>query len=233
MPKTFRCHTSRNVKLPSFRHFQDQFLTKSREKWGKYGLLVSQGLWFLGRTIAKHTRVERRFFSALFCPKQRKRSRKWPEMAPFFFYAKASSHETLVIFPSEFLAFHGCWHRTIRICVRIAAEAHDTMPLSCRSRGPLNDHRLRTELALHLKSLLGIIFKGVMLSRRSLINVFSLIFLSLLFGEELQNHPKKQGFFSCRTPKIPGQEGQNAQKSKEIPCNEKSTEIKKSKEDQG
>ena len=28
-------HTDRSVKLPSFRHFQDQFLTTSKEKWGK------------------------------------------------------------------------------------------------------------------------------------------------------------------------------------------------------
>ena len=29
------CHTNRSVKLPSFRHFQDQFLTTNKEKWGK------------------------------------------------------------------------------------------------------------------------------------------------------------------------------------------------------
>ena len=29
------CHTSRSVKLPSFRHFQDQFLTTNKEEWGK------------------------------------------------------------------------------------------------------------------------------------------------------------------------------------------------------
>ena len=29
------CHTNRSVKLPSFRHFQDQFLTANKEKWGK------------------------------------------------------------------------------------------------------------------------------------------------------------------------------------------------------
>ena len=31
----FSCHTNRSVELPSFRHFQDQFLTTSKEKWGK------------------------------------------------------------------------------------------------------------------------------------------------------------------------------------------------------
>ena len=29
------CHTNRSVKLPSFRHFQDQFLATNKEKWGK------------------------------------------------------------------------------------------------------------------------------------------------------------------------------------------------------
>ena len=29
------CHTNRSVKLPSFRHFQDRFLTTNKEKWGK------------------------------------------------------------------------------------------------------------------------------------------------------------------------------------------------------
>ena len=43
--------------------------------------------------------------------------------------------------------------------------------------------------------------------------------------------PKKARIFSLkRTPKIPGKEGKNAQKSKEIPCDEKSKEIQKSKE---
>ena len=31
----FSCHTNRSVKLPSFRHFQDQFPTTNKEKWGK------------------------------------------------------------------------------------------------------------------------------------------------------------------------------------------------------
>ena len=35
---TFRCHTNRSVKLPSFRHFQDRFLTTNRKnrKWAEY-----------------------------------------------------------------------------------------------------------------------------------------------------------------------------------------------------
>ena len=63
---------------------------------------------------------------------------------------------------------------------------------------------------------------------------FSQDFLSLLFWETQGKPPKKARIFSlCRTPKIPGKEGRNAQKSKEIPCNEKSKEIpcnEKSKE---
>ena len=58
----------------------------------------------------------------------------------------------------------------------------------------------------------------------------SLIFLAFL-EKSKENHPKKQGFFFlCWTPKIRGKEGKNAQKSKEIPCKEKSKEIQKSKE---
>ena len=41
---------------------------------------------------------------------------------------------------------------------------------------------------------------------------------------------KSKDFFSTLNPKIPRKEGQNAQKSKEIPCNEKSKDIQKSKE---
>ena len=60
---------------------------------------------------------------------------------------------------------------------------------------------------------------------------FSLIFLSLLFLEKARKTTQKsKDFYLCRTPKIPGKEGENAQKSKEIPCNEKSKEIQKSKE---
>ena len=55
----------------------------------------------------------------------------------------------------------------------------------------------------------------------------TLIFLSLLFSKKQGNHPKKQGFFLAVDP---GKEGENAQKSKESPCNEKSKEIQKSKE---
>ena len=32
---TSNCHTNRSVKLPSFTHFQDQFLTTNKEKRGK------------------------------------------------------------------------------------------------------------------------------------------------------------------------------------------------------
>ena len=56
------------------------------------------------------------------------------------------------------------------------------------------------------------------------------------FGKSKENHQEKQGFFLyAETPKILGKEGKNAQKSKEIPCNEKSKEIQKKqgKEDQG
>ena len=42
---------------------------------------------------------------------------------------------------------------------------------------------------------------------------------------------KSKDFFSLlRTPKVPGKEGKNAQKSKDILCNKKSKEIQKSKE---
>ena len=34
------CHTHRSVKLPSFRHFQDRFLTTNKEKWGKKNVPV-------------------------------------------------------------------------------------------------------------------------------------------------------------------------------------------------
>ena len=53
----------------------------------------------------------------------------------------------------------------------------------------------------------------------------------LAFLEKARKTTRKSKDFSlCRTPKIPGKEGKNAQKSKEIPCNEKSKEIQKSKE---
>ena len=40
---TFRCHTNRSVKLPSFRHFQDRVLSTNREKWGqKTGLCFTR-----------------------------------------------------------------------------------------------------------------------------------------------------------------------------------------------
>ena len=41
------CHTNRSVKLPLFRHFQDQFLITNKEKWGEEKwAYVSQGLCF-------------------------------------------------------------------------------------------------------------------------------------------------------------------------------------------
>ena len=44
---TFRCHTNRSVKLPSFRHFQDWLLTTNRERWWeKLSGLFWQGLCF-------------------------------------------------------------------------------------------------------------------------------------------------------------------------------------------
>ena len=56
----------------------------------------------------------------------------------------------------------------------------------------------------------------------------TLIFFSLLFWKKQGKPPKKARTFSLlRTPKIPGKEGKNAQKSKEVPCNEKSKEIQK------
>ena len=69
-----RCHTNRRVKLSSFRHCQDWFLTTDRKKWG-----TKTGLCF-----------------ARLC----------------------------------FWRFAGCWQRTIRFRIRIAAASHDTMPLS-------------------------------------------------------------------------------------------------------
>ena len=41
------CHTNRSVKLPLFRHFQDQFLTTNKEKWGKKTGLCFARLVFL------------------------------------------------------------------------------------------------------------------------------------------------------------------------------------------
>ena len=42
----FSCHTNRSLKLPSLRHFQDQFLTANKEKLSKDTACVSQGLCF-------------------------------------------------------------------------------------------------------------------------------------------------------------------------------------------
>ena len=58
----------------------------------------------------------------------------------------------------------------------------------------------------------------------------TLIFLSLLFWTKQGKPPKKARILSlCRTPKIPWKEGKNAQKSKEIPCNEKTRKSKKAR----
>ena len=55
--------------------------------------------------------------------------------------------------------------------------------------------------------------------------------LFLAFLEKARKTTQKSKDFSLlRTPKIPGKEGENAQKSKEIPRDEKSKEIQKSKE---
>ena len=53
---------------------------------------------------------------------------------------------------------------------------------------------------------------------------------TLFWKKARKTTQKSKDFSLCRTPKIPGKEGKNAQKSKEIPCNEKSKEIQKSKE---
>ena len=58
----------------------------------------------------------------------------------------------------------------------------------------------------------------------------SLFFLSLLLWKKQGKPPKRARIFSrCGTPKIPGKEGKNAQKSKEIPCNEKARKSKKAR----
>ena len=50
------CHTNRSVKLPSFRHFQDRFLTTNKEKWGKKTALCFAGFVLLTfrRLLASH-----------------------------------------------------------------------------------------------------------------------------------------------------------------------------------
>ena len=35
--RSVNCHTDRGVKLSSLRHFEDQFLSTVRERWGKKG----------------------------------------------------------------------------------------------------------------------------------------------------------------------------------------------------
>ena len=95
-------------------------------------------------------------------------------------------------------------------------------------------HRFSQELfgTKSLKSLRFQIASGLDLKLLAI----SLVFLSLLFWEKHGKPSKKARIFSlCWTPKIPGKEGQNAQKSKEIPGTEKNKEIpkKQGKEDQG
>ena len=56
-------------------------------------------------------------------------------------------------------------------------------------------------------------------------------FLSLFFGKWPGKPPKKTRiFYSYRTPKIPGKEGENAQKNKEFLAKEKNKEFQKNKE---
>ena len=58
----------------------------------------------------------------------------------------------------------------------------------------------------------------------------TLIFISLLFRKEQGKPPQKARIFlSAEPPKIPGKEGKTAQKSKEIPSNEKSQKGKERK----
>ena len=45
-----------------------------------------------------------------------------------------------------------------------------------------------------------------------------------------EHHPKNKDFYPYRTPKIPGKEGKNAQKNKEILARRKNKEFKKNKE---
>ena len=56
---TFRCHTNRSLKLPSFGHVQDRFLTSNKEKCGKYmGLCFARFLFLMfHRTIRIRIRI--------------------------------------------------------------------------------------------------------------------------------------------------------------------------------
>ena len=57
----------------------------------------------------------------------------------------------------------------------------------------------------------------------------ALSFLSLFFGKRQGKPPKKQGFFIPTEP-LKGEEGENAQKNKEILAAEKNKEFQKNKE---
>ena len=66
---------------------------------------------------------------------------------------------------------------------------------------------------------------------RSFAAFSTLIFFSLLFWRTARKTTKKARiFYPCRTPKILGKEGKNAQKNKEFLGKKKSKEIQKSKE---
>ena len=46
------CHTNRSMKLPSFRHLQDQLLTTNKEKWGKKNGSVFHGVFVFEVSLA-------------------------------------------------------------------------------------------------------------------------------------------------------------------------------------
>ena len=53
--RSISCHTNRSVKLPSFRHFQDQLLTTNKEKWEKMGLCFAMFVFLTFRgPLASH-----------------------------------------------------------------------------------------------------------------------------------------------------------------------------------
>ena len=67
--------------------------------------------------------------------------------------------------------------------------------------------------------------------KKKLTAIVALIFFSLLLWKKARKNTQKARIFSLlRTPKIPGKEGKNDQKSKEFLAQEKSKEIQKSKE---
>ena len=62
----------------------------------------------------------------------------------------------------------------------------------------------------------------------------ALSFLSIVFLENGQeNHQKNKDFYPCRTPKIPGKEGKNAQKKQGIPRTGKKQGIPKKQGKEG